>query len=263
MGKHLMEYKIISGRTVEIRRSWLSVRQPGESRKGRAARVAGRSSERKIKANEQSSVRELARVINSTFEPGDAQIILKYDDQHLPGSYADAEADLKRFLSKVRYELRKAGAESLVAVWVTANWSPKREAPARYHHHAVVKSETVALIRRLWTAGSFSEQDLDERGDHSALAEYMVANVNRIGAGKAKWHATRTVSRPIYTEPEPVSSVEGIQPERDSVIQEHQTATDEDGRVTSSYIRCTLKERPRVRGGKIVLPDKRRRKRKE
>ena len=136
--RKLVEYKIISGQVVETRRSWLQVRQPGEARKGRAPRKAGNTSEKKIKQNEASSTKELARVINSTFRPGDAHVVLKYDNDHVPADYEAAALRLKKFLERVRREFRRRFNRLPVLCWVTANWSPRREAPARLHHHLVV-----------------------------------------------------------------------------------------------------------------------------
>ncbi len=258
--RKLVEYKIISGQVVETRRSWLQVRQPGEARKGRAPRKAGNTSEKKIKQNEASSTKELARVINSTFRAGDAHVVLKYDNDSIPADYEAAALRLKKFLERVRREFRHRFNRLPVLCWVTANWSPRREAPARLHHHLVVEKEAAAVIHELWDGGGYSEEDLDGRGDHTDLAAYMIANVAGLPAGKKKWHATRNVSRPIYTEPVAVYDVEGIQPDKGATIKAHESYADEDGRITSAYLRCVLPVRPYVRGGKIVMPAQKKRK---
>ena len=61
------------------------------------------------------------------------------------------------------------------------------------------------------------------------------------------------------TEPEEVSDVEAVTPEYGSTIMDVEHTQDEDGRVTGSYLRCRLPERPKVRGGQIVLPKRGRR----
>ena len=60
--RKLMEYHIISGRTVETRRTWLP--SGPTVRKKRGIRRAGASSLKKIKANEKSCVMNLARSSN-------------------------------------------------------------------------------------------------------------------------------------------------------------------------------------------------------
>ncbi len=255
--RRLMEYKIISGRVVEIKRSWL----PSTSayRKPRGTRRAGSSSEAKIKANEKSSVRNLARLINCNFDAGDAQVILKYDGDHYPigFTYEEAAGCLRKFLQRLRRKYSKGGRK-LRAAWVTANWSPHRNAPARLHHHLVLPQDALDLARELWDGGGFSMELLDSRGDHTDLAAYMLDNVHGRPAGENKWSCCRGMDRPIITEPEEVESVEDITPEYGSTIMDVEHVQDEDGRAVSSYMRCRLPERPRVRGGLIILPRRRR-----
>ncbi|MBR5342589.1 MAG: hypothetical protein IK149_01685 [Oscillospiraceae bacterium] len=256
--KQLMEYKIISGRVTEIRRSWMPVRKPGEPKPKRAPRVAGTSSEKKIRANEINSAREAARIINANFGKGDAHIVAKYDDDHLPGDYEGAEADLNRALRVLRRLFKARAGRNPIVFFLTANWSPKRNAPARLHQHLVLEREAEPIFREIWQGGGYSMEELDNRGDHSDLAAYLVANVQG-RPNKKKWHVSRNVSRPIYTEPEPVADVEDIKPEKGSVIKAHETNCDEEGRVTSCYLRCLLPTAPRVRGGKVVTPKKEKR----
>ena len=253
--KKLMEYKIISGRTVEIRRSYLPCRKAGEEKPKRSPRKAGSSSEKKIKANETSSVRQLARGINSTMEAGDIFATFKYDAAHLPAGYEEGVELMCRFLRELRREFKKLHGRNPKMFWVDANWSPKRNAPARLHHHLVIEREAEGLLSKLWQWGSLILVYLDNRRDHSDLAAYMVGNVHG-RPGKKKWHASRNVDRPIYTEPVEVDDVEDVQPEQGSVIKDHEESQDEDGRVISKYIRCLLPEAPEVRGGRILLPRK-------
>lgn len=254
--KRLMEYKIISGRVVEIKRSYMS--STSAYRKPRGTRRAGSSSEAKIRANEKSTVRNLARLINCNFDTGDAQVVLKYDPEHYPPGfrYEDAAGCLKKFLTKLRRLYARATGKKLRAVWVTANWSPHRQAPARLHHHLVLPGDALELARQIWTGGGFSMELLDSRGDHTDLAAYMIENVHGRPAGENRWSSCRGMERPIMTEPEEVSDVEDVKPEYGSTIMDVEHTQDEDGRVTGSYLRCRLPERPKIRGGQILLPRK-------
>lgn len=247
-----MEYKIISGRTVEIRRSYLSVRSPGEPPKRRGARKAGSSSEKKIRANEVSQVRELARLININFPAGSGFLSLKYDPAHLPADFAAAKKFADAFMRKFRDTYRKEHGFLPVTILINANWSPKHKCPARLHHHLLVPEDGIELARRLWQGGGFNLECLDGRGDHTDLAAYLIANLNGMPNEK-HWHASRNIGRPIYTEPVPVQSVEAIKPERGSVLKDFQPTKDEDGNLTSCYLRCVLPEPPRVRGGQIIM----------
>lgn len=264
-----MQYRIISGRTVEIRRGLFSI---GPTyRKPRGTRRAGASSLKKIKANEKSSILNCARKINCNFRAGDVFLTLKYDDAHYPAdlSYDQAEADVKKFLRKVRTEYRKATGEKLKAVWVTANWSMENHEPARLHQHVILPSDALEISRRIWTeiggVGTVWIRDLDNEGDYTKLAAYLVENVHGLPAGKQKWHCCRGMAEPVITELEPVNDIEDLQPDYDghglAVVKAVEETEDEDGRVIGKYMRCVWKEPPKVRGGQIVLPKRRGRKR--
>ncbi len=268
--KKLMEYKIISGRTVETRRSLISI---GSSyKKPRGTRKAGATSEAKIKANERECIRNLARVLNCNYEAGDVFVTLKYDGEHYPNTEQAeqdeqfdvrdlAVEDMKRFLAKLRREYRKETGHTLQAVWVSANWSPYRQAPARLHQHMVVKADALAAVRKVWPefggAGTIIARDLNNEGDYSKLAAYMVENV-RTKKGKNKWSCSRGMERPIYTEPVEVIDTEDMMPEAGAVIKDVSETVDEDGRVIGKYMRCALPARPKVRGGQIILPKRKR-----
>ena len=256
MMRRLVEYKIISGRTVETRRSWLERRSPFAPKSHRAQRQAGNSSEKKIRANELSSEREAARTINCNFGARDAHIVLKYAPDKRPKDYKAAQDDLKKFFAKLRYEYKKINDRNPKLFWVTANWSPKRNAPASLHHHLIVEADCWELVIKLWRGGYPSVELLDDRGDHSDLAAYLVKNVHAAPCQK-KWHCSRNMARPIYTEPEEVEDVEDVQPEKGSVIKEHSQSLDDDGRVVSTYMRCCLPAAPKIRGGKILMPTNR------
>lgn len=262
--KKKMEYMIISGhgRIIEKRRSWMPVRQAGEPKPTRGVRKAGASSEKKIKANETESARELARAVNCTVNAGDLWIALKYDNEHLPESYEAAADDMSRFLRQLRREYRKQFGTLPWIFWVTANWKPEKNGegrPARLHQHMLAPANALELIRELWKGGGINIELLDNRIDHSDVAFYMVRNVHG-QPGKKKWHASRNVQRPVYTEPVEVQDVENVQPEKGAIIKEHQVTADEDGRIVGSYLRCVVAAPVKIRGGQIVIPGRRRRK---
>ena len=200
----------------------------------------------------------------------DGFLTLKYDAAHYPGSlnaaenvpgsegYAKAEEDLTRFLRKLRTAYRKLTGQSLRAYWETANWSPRRQAPARLHQHLVVPSDAVELARRLWPAfggeGTVIVKDLDSDPDRTRLAEYMVGNVHGKLPGSKGWSGSRGLDKPVLSEPEEIGSVDEIQPPPGAVIKEVREVTDEDGIVVGKYLRYVLPKPPKIRGGQIVLP---------
>lgn len=248
--RQLVEYKIISGRTVEIRRSYLSVR--GGRKEKRRARKAGSSSLKKIKANEKSAALALARLININFPAGSGFLSLKYDAAHLPASFEEAKGRAEKFMRKYRTAYKREHGENPKTILVNANWSPKHDAPARLHHHLLVTADGIELARRLWEGGGFSCECLDSRGDHTDLAAYLILNLHDMPNEK-HYHPSRNLDKPIVTEPVPVNDVEGIKAEKGSVMKDYQKSEDEDGNIVGTYLRCVLPEPPRVRGGQIIM----------
>lgn len=247
--RKLMEYHIISGRVVETRRSYLPCR--GEPKKQRGTRRAGASSEKKINLNERQEKQRLARILNTNFEEGGYMITLKYSGVRLPESYDAAREEGEKLMRKLRLLCKKEGVE-LRRVLVTANWSPKRNGAARFHHHVVINKIPLAILERLWPDGEMYIETL-RAGDLSHLAAYLCDNVRLEEKGRKKWSPSRNLQKPIFTEPTPVQQVDGIQaPEGAEEISQTPTYN-EDGRQVGCYMRCTLPARPEIRGNRIYL----------
>lgn len=250
-----MEYHIISGNVIETRRCRLSSRQQGAVRKGRAPRTAGSSSKKKIDANEREAERRLARIINCNFKPGDLWLTLKYSDKRLPASLEDAEQEISKFLRKVRAAYKKETGEKLRYILCTSETSSKTGNKTRLHHHLVMDRLAYEIICRYWPQEEISYSLLDGRGDHSALAKYIVKNFNG-ESGKKRWSCSRGLEKPIYTEPVPVDDIDGIEAPKGADIKERRLYEDEDTGIYSSYIRSVLPTKPIIRNGKVCFPRK-------
>lgn len=249
-----MEYKIISGAVVEVKRTWMNARP--NTKKTRGQRIAGNTSERKIRQNEIERKKQLARILNANLSAGWMLATLKFDDAHLPPDYEALKTEGKKFLRKFRAAFKSEHGRNPRLVMVCANWSPRNNAPARLHIHLVVEPCSWDMLRSVWsTVNGVSLEPIDNRKDHAALAVYLVDNVHGRPRGESTWCASRgNLEKPIYTEPVPVDNVEEIE----IIPTARQTAferlDDEDGRAVSTYIRCILPCKPTVRGQQIILP---------
>lgn len=254
-----VEYKIISGSVVEKKRTWMTTKSA--EKKYRGTRIAGNTSERKIRQNEMERKKQLARILNCNLEKGWAFATLKYDDAHLPADYEALRESGKKFLRDLRTAFKAAYGRNPKYIFVNANWEPPKGGrgdgrPARFHHHLVIEPCSWDLLRELWpTPNGVSIEPIDGRDDHTALAKYLVDNVHGLERGQCVWTTSRgNLLKPIYTEPEPVDNVEDIE----IIPTARQTAferlDDEDGRAVSTYIRCILPCKPTVRGRQIILP---------
>lgn len=255
----LMEYKIISGRTVEIRRTWMNVRS-GSQPKKRGTRIAGNSSARKIRANEVEAIKNLARILNANIEDGWLIVSLNYDNLHLPENYADLELSSKKFIRTFRTAFKKATGRNPRFILVNANWSPEKDKPARLHHHLVIEPCSLDLLAACWKYGGIATEATDGREDHTALAVYLVGNTHGLDRNTNRWRTSRgNLNKPIYTEPEEVcGDVEDITVLPTARQTAFERLDDECGRAVSAYVRCVLPEKPKIRGSMIVLPRKQR-----
>ena len=250
MGRKLMEYHIISGAVIEIRRSYLPVRNGATKKRG--CRRAGASSAKKISANENQEILRLARILNSNFGEGGYLVTLKYDNSLVPQSYDELCEKGSKLMRKLSTLCKKENL-SLKRVLINANWSPKRQAPARLHHHLVINELSLDLLKKLWPEQQLHIRTL-EKGDLTELASYLLANVHEIGAGKKKWACSKNMDKPVFTEPEEVSELDGIQAPAGAANITQIPTYDEDGRQIGSYMRCTLSAPPVIKGSRVIIP---------
>lgn len=247
--KKLMQYYILSGPVVETRRSFLTVRSV---RKTRGTRRAGSSSAKKINLNEKQEALRLARLLNANFWEGGYLVTLTFSPERLPESYEALCEIGEKLMRKLRLSCRKAGTE-LKRVLIPANWSPKEDRPARLHLHVVLNEIPLDLLTALWPKDEIDIKGL-RRGDMTNLAVYLYRNVRPEKPGAKRWRPSRNLSKPVYSEPQEVFEPEGIEAPAGARDIYQEPTRDEEGRVVGSYLRCTLPEPPRMRGGQIILP---------
>ena len=247
--RKLVEYRIISGRTVEVRRSWMDVGNVRKASKRRAKRVAGNSSLRKTAANEREAVRRLARIINANFQAGDLWLQLKYDDERLPADKEAAKADVKKFLRKVARDYKKRTGKTLKRVLVTSDTDPRTGEKTRLHHHLVMDRLAWEEIVRYWTEDQMYYKLLDGRGDYTGIAKYMVENSN-VQAHEQRWSCSRGMDKPVYTEPEVVEDL-AIEAPKGSIVRENVRVMDSETGIETAYLRAVMPDRPTVKRKRV------------
>lgn len=233
----------------------MHARSSAPYRTKRAKRVAGASSLKKIAANEREAVRRLARIINCNFGAGDLWLTLKYSDARLPANYEDAKVLASKFLRKAKAEYKAATGKSLRYIITTSCTNPRTGGEARLHHHLVMDRLAYEIICKYWPANEISYTIMDNRGDHTAMAKYMIDNSPK-EAGKKKWSTSRGLKKPIYTEPEQISEIDKIEAPCGATVKENTLIQDEESGFEFAYMRCVVETAPKVRGNKITIPKK-------
>lgn len=235
--RRLMEYRIISGRTTEVRQVMMETRR-GTIRQRRGVRVKGRTSLKKILANEREAVKNLARILNCNFQAGDLWVTLTYPDDSLPESREDARARFEKFLRKLRKVFREKTGESLRYVVTTSDKGSFSGESARIHHHLVMDAVAYETIISMWPAEDVSYRRMDGRGDYTGIARYMVSNAGAAD-GKKRWSTSKGLKKPVYTEPVPVDSGERIRIPRGTAVKAKEEYIDEETGMRSAYVRYT------------------------
>ena len=165
-----------------------------DSQQARAAKRKA-STEAQRRMNQIYSHQKLKLLLAANFVPGDLVVTLTCDDEHLPASRKEAQAQLKYFRQRLT-AARKRRGQSLVMVWATES----KHGEGRWHHHCVINAtgDDYDEIRQLWRYGVDIEIQplrLDKEKNYKTLAMYM-AKEEREKIGLRSWSYTRNAQQP-------------------------------------------------------------------
>ena len=146
--------------------------------------------------NERNAEKTLRQLINNNFGLGDLHQTLTYKKDIRPDP-EESKKELERYLRKVR-TLYKRRDEELKYITVTEY---KNKA---IHHHIIinmVNSVSTKEINELWTNGRTRFTYLDDTGQYSALAHYLIKETRKTfreeGApSKRRWNPSRNLEKP-------------------------------------------------------------------
>ncbi len=150
--------------------------------------------------NERNRWRRIQRLILTNFREGDWHLILKYRPGERPEDYAEAKAQLRKFLNRMREAYKKAG---IPFKWIAVTERGKRGQVL--HHHLVIQDirrdgiDTVKLVKRLWIYGSEFFSALYEDGEYEKLAEYIVKAETKEEGGWCTYSRSRNLKSPVKT----------------------------------------------------------------
>lgn len=151
------------------------------------------TSEEMEKINARNAAKQLRRLIETNFTPGDYHLVLTYRKGDRP-SPMEAKELLVAFLRKLRQAYRKSGYD-LKYISVT-------EMEARsIHHHLIINACDPTLIQQLWRWGRPHMTMLDDEGGYKALAEYLIKETSRTFGTKnsvqgKRYNCSRNLKQP-------------------------------------------------------------------
>ena len=141
--------------------------------------------------------KEIQRWILANYKDGDWHLILKYRPKDRPGTYEEAEDQLKKFLAWMRKAYNKAGIPfKYIAV------TERGKKGQVLHHHLVIEDIaderliTTKLVKELWKWGNTFWVDLYEDGEYQKLAEYLVKAEGKEDAAWGTYSRSRNLIVP-------------------------------------------------------------------
>ena len=231
--KQLMRYRITAGRTVEVRDVLMETR--GCPKRGTRQ---GKSTVKQIKRNEEEAVLVLARQLNTNCKGGDLFLTLKYSDNRLPATKADAKRIVRNFMRRLARAYQKKTGKKLMWWLVTADKSTKTGKPVRLHHHVVMNAVDWDLIAQHWPPEEFSYRRLDATGDYTAVARYMIRNAGY--GGERAWSHSQGIKQPKISVPIPVKRAGTVKIPPSARVVEREVREDGETGFSSSYIRWVM-----------------------
>lgn len=189
----------VAGETIEVERYYTNrYRQAGERSKKVKATTEGQ-----IKINNKQAEKNLRRLINHNFGPGDYHLVLDYIRQ--PGiadrSPEDMKKDISIFTRECRKLYRKAGLEfKYIHVMEIGDKGAR-------HHHLIVNHIDVNILQSAWYKAYSGHNrikvfPLDDSGNYSKLASYLIKytshhlhDPDRL-IGK-RWSSSRNLKKPV------------------------------------------------------------------
>lgn len=213
--QNAIEEICIAGKTIEH-----IIKLPSGNHTGKRKKKSEKTSEGVQKYNDIQAERNLRRLVNHNFKEGDCHFTLTYKEAP---DQERALKDLENFIKRLRRKFKKDEKElKYIAVTEFEN--------KRIHHHIIINTSNVALVSKTWKKGHARASVLDESGDYSLLANYLIKETQKTfrkeeNAKKRRYSASRNLERPevirrrvsagrLYSDPEPT---EGYQIIQDSV----------------------------------------------
>lgn len=238
--KSLMRYTIKSGRVTEVRDCLIETVLDPTARKPRPrGKRRGKSLAAQIERNMREAVKNLARLLNCNFAGGDMFLTLTYPDDRLPSSKEEAKAEVRRFIRRLDRVYRKETGRKLRYVLVTADRSSKTGEITRLHHHIVMDAVAYELLKKHWSGAHLRAEYLDNKGDYTAMARYMVKNAG-YDRGVRTWSASQGLKNPEISAPVPVKTLGGARLPKGAVVMENQITEDEVSGFRAAYIRYVM-----------------------
>lgn len=184
----LIKETCVAGSTIDVNYRISSPKKKGEKR----IPQANITPEKVQKINDRNAEKDLTRILNHNFIPGDWHQVLTYSGKE--PTEAQAKKDRGAFLRKLDAEFKKIG-KVLKYVCVTEF---RHE---RIHHHIVCSFIDYEIIAKLWKHGDVRPTLMKRDRNYKRLAAYLIKETTKTfrdetSAFKRRYSCSRTIERP-------------------------------------------------------------------
>lgn len=159
--------------------------------------------------NDRLAEKNLTRLLNANFYPGDLHVTLTYEEAP---TKEEAEKEKQNFLRRMSREFKKIEKEFR---WVAVTEHENH----RIHHHIVMSYIDMRIIHKQWKRGHIRSSVLDATRNYSVLANYLIKETQKTfrqasNATKRRYSCSRNLVKPIVVR-EVMSSVQLYEKPRD------------------------------------------------
>ena len=201
----------VAGSVGEKTKFWVQGARPTASSRREKSDI------KKQEQNEHSAEKQLARLINANFGPGDLLLGLDYSPEGFSRitkraekqiletdseaekenkSRAGAEHEMKLAIRRVKRELAKKGID-LKYIAITSDMDGDTGEAVRVHHHLIVPASAKDAFVEKWQGlGHVSWSHLSDQTDYTPIAAYFLRQVRRLPDAK-KYISSRNLDRPV------------------------------------------------------------------
>jgi len=181
---------VIAGKTIEVKKYFST--NYGKQTSARGIRKE-HTPEEQQKVNEQYALQKLRWLINTNFGENDIHLVVTYKKELRP-DVEKAMVQRRNMLRRFKRVYESQGKEFKYII-VTEY---KNKA---IHHHMIINHIDVALLQDKWKFGKLRPTYLDDTGDYSKLADYLIKETKDIFSDnensiKKRWSASKNLKPP-------------------------------------------------------------------
>ena len=159
----------------------------------RAPRRKG-TSDRQRRLNNRNAQKHFVRLLNANFTRQDMWVTVTYADENIPKTEKEAERNMRRYIRRLEYEVKKQKLPPLKYVYITEYNDD--EDHIRVHHHLVTNFRDRDLAEEKWDGGARTQSrrlQPDADFELSGLGFYLTKDPK----GRKRWKASKNLKEPI------------------------------------------------------------------